>query len=354
MNYFTKGMMAGDANVGLDEVQIFEKAFGGVVHDGEVYLDPMRGVDKRSKVAAKVVEAMKKAVSSIDLTTGGNAAATGTVLIPVWTEPTPVDQTKYETPLRNLFARVACRGKNYNFVRITAKGGASWKAENAPLPEDVDTYASSSVAIKFGYSVGKLTYPAIAAMRGFIDAQSLDLGLKTQALYELEEDTIVNGDASTYGTEFTGLISGITTNATNLSGAAVSLAAIRNEFSVIFQSKGRCNLVVTDTYTHDYVKGLLMDFQRQPASPAEGLPFGIPGAFSLDGVNFIKSQFMPTTSGSRRMLFLDTRWIVMPVLQDVTFQEVPSLNDSTKYMLKVYESLAITFEPAQSQIYGIL
>ena len=340
MQYMTKSMHLEDPNFGKSPEEIFNKGFGGAVSDGELYYDPWRKVDKRPRIKDALLE---KAGPSIDLTTGGEGTA-GHALIPVYVDPAVVDQTRYETPLRALIPRRAVKGKTYDYNKLTAKGGAQWKAEDAPLPEDVDTYDRASVNIKFGYSVGRLSNPAIAAMRGFIDANALDLQVKTQALIELEEDTIINGDASTYTTEFTGLVSSITTNTTAVSDYP-TLAGIRDELATCYNAFGRITLAVTDPFTHNYIKGLLMDFQRQVSPPSDNLPFGIPDAFSFDGVNFIKSQFITSTAGSRRILFLDPRYIFMAVLQDITF--------SRKYMLKVYEAMVVTFEGCMSQMTSI-
>jgi len=43
----------------------------------------------------------------------------------------------------------------------------------------------------------------------------------------------------------------------------------------------------------------------------------------------------------------------MAVLLDITFEELPTPTDSSKYMLKVYEALVNQFEGAMSQIYNI-
>lgn len=348
-----------------DAADIFKACYGdSVVHEQTIY-DPnmvKKGVEFRPEVRIGKSLAEKaylqKAGASIDagLTGGigtGGAGTAGSALIPVYVSPEIIDRTAFETPLRSMIRRIAIRGKTYDFNVVTAKGGASWKVEDASLVEDIDTYDRVSLNVKYGYSIGKLTNQAIAAMNGYVDASALDLARKTAALFELEEDTIINGDATTYPTEFDGLITSITTNTTDMSSAKPSLSDIRGQFATVYQAKGKTDLVVTDINTHNYVKGLLMDFQRQPAPPAEGLSFGIPGAFNFDGANFVPNQFMPQTSNSRRMLFLDTRYLVMAVLLDITFQELPSINDSRKYMLKVYETFANQFESAMSQLYGI-
>jgi len=365
---FFKGMHELDPLRSQDAEAIFRRGFGNAVvpadvdGNGTVLYDPKwvknKSFDNRLKIAKSLkAQVLNKAGTSVDAgltgaTGTGGAGTAGSALIPIWVDPNIVDQTAYETPLRSMIRRVAVRGKTYDFNIISAKGGAHWRTEMGALAEDVDTYDRVSVAMKFGYSVGNVTGPARAAMRGYVDADALDLAVKTAALFELEEDTIINGDLSTYATEYNGLIKSITTN-TTAKGANVALSDIRNELDVTFQAKGRTNLIVTDTYTHSYIKGLLMDFQRQPAPPAENLPFGIPGAFEFDGVPVIKSQFMPTTTTARRVLFLDTRYLFMGVLLDITYEELPSPIDSSKYMLKVYEALCVQFEGAMSQIYTV-
>ena len=163
---------------------------------------------------------------------------------------------------------------------------------------------------------------------------------------------IINGDLTTNPEEPDGMIQLISTNSTSIS-ASVTLVDIRAEIATTFNANGAVTLAVTDASTHNYIKNLLMDFQRQPAPPAEGLPFGIPGGFQFDELSFIKDRFMPTTSGSRRIMILDVRYIFMAVLQDVTYEELAKTNDSNKYMLKEYIAFVMTFEGSSAQITSI-
>jgi len=350
----------------LDEYQVdslFSEGFGaaGIAHK-QCYYDPWQKKDMRTsagKAIAKSMQAnMLRKNASIDagLTGGigtGGAGTAGSALIPVWVVPEPVDRTHVFTPIIDMLPRVAVRGKTYEYNAITAKGGAGYVLEDGAVTEDIDTYDRVSVPIKLAQSSGKVTAFAIEAMKGFLDAQQLDLGVKIQAMRELQENTIINGNASSNSAEFTGLISGITTNTTDKSGAAVTLANIRAEFATTFQAKGAVNLVVTDAFTHNSVKGLLQEYQRVVDPARDQLPFGIPGAFEFDGVVFIKHQNMPTTASSRRMLFLDTRYLLDAVLMDETYKEVASGNTSAKYTIEKFHTFVNTFEGAMSQIFGI-
>lgn len=340
--------MNGDVNA----ESAFDQSFGNEVRNGEFYYQPWIGIDKREEIGQSLLQKSIDKAASLTTTSGGVGTA-GYALIPIYVDPNIVNQARKLTPLVELIPRRAVKGTTYDYNKLTAYGGATWKLEDASLSEDVDTYSRVSVNIKYGYSVGRVTGPSIAGMAGYADALALDLAAKTQALKELEENTIINGDVDTYATEYDGLINGIETNTTDKGSNYVTIANIRTELATTFNARGIITLCVTDAATHNYIKGLLQDWTRQPATPAEGLPFGIPGAFSFDGVDFIKSQFMPTGANSKRILFLDMRYIFMAVLQDITYEELAKNNDSNKYMLKVYEALVVTFESAMSQIYGI-
>jgi HK97 family phage major capsid protein len=318
------------------------------------YWNPFTKVDKKAMIKQVFIDKAKRLnKASIDTQTGG-AGTAGTALVPVYVDPTYVDRTIRQAPLRALYPRRAIKGATYDYIPLTSKGGAVWAAENATIADQVDVYDRTSVAVKYLYAKGRISGPAVAAMRGFIDPSQLDLSVKSASIIEAEEDAIINGDASTNVEEPNGLIVSITTNTTNLSGGLPTLAQIRAEFATSFNAKGQINLVVTDATTHNYVKGLLLDIQRNVDSVTlDNMMFGIPGAFWFDEAIFIKDIFMPTTASAKRMLFLDMRYNFIAVLQDMTFEQKYNEDDNEPYLLKEYITPVSTFEAAQTQIYGI-
>jgi HK97 family phage major capsid protein len=337
-----------------DEINVYDDAFEGKSFE---YYNPMNRVNTKGlyeKAVAKLnstVEQLRKA--SIDTQTGGPGTA-GTALIPVYPDSQVVDRTIRETPLRTMMPRRAVKGLTYDYIPKTSQTEASWEFEGASIADQVDIYDRVSVPIKYLYAKGRLTGPSIAAMRGFIDPAQLDLASKTKGIREAEEEAIINGNTSTNPEEPNGLITLITTNTTDKSSANVTLADLRAEYTTTFNANGQVSVAVTDAATHNYIKGLLLSFQRQVENPSERvMGFGIPDAFEFDGVMFIKDRFMPTSSGSRRILLLDMRYIFMAVLQDLTYEEKFSENDNYPYLLKEYVTLVMTFEASSAQIYGI-
>jgi len=333
--------------------QAFETSFKNAVYDGECYYNPSLKIDKRTK---EIKEAHKETFATIQKAILSNAptyaAGNLPVLIPVFVDPTIVDISRKQTPLVELLPRVAVRGNSVDYNRLTAKGGASFLAEDAALADVTDTYERKTVPVKYAYSVGRVTGQAIAAGAGFIDMRAQDILVKTAALKELEETTTINGDSVANPLEYDGLRTLIATNVTDLLGAPVALADIRTAIAQSFNSGGNVNLAVTDASTHNAIKGLLMTFQRY-VDKAEDLPFGIAGSFSIDGVAFIKSRFMPTGAGVKEILFLDTSVVEMGVLLDATFEDLAKTNDSQKFMIKEYLALILRAEEFCSKIINV-
>jgi hypothetical protein len=70
-------------------------------------------------------------------------------------------------------------------------------------------------------------------------------------------------------------------------------------------------------------------------------------------IPMVASQFMPSTTGSRRLLVLSTDYVERRVLQDVTFEKLAKTEDAEKFMLKTYTTLINKFPEGMGQLYGI-
>lgn len=330
---------------------VFEAGFGKMgVSEDETYFDPLRGIDKRVEMGKAWKAAVQK-TASISTTTGGTY--TGYGLMPPFVDPSMVDKTARNTPLVRLLPRKAVRGRSIVYNIISAKAGASFLGDDAALAEQVDTRSVGTAAIKYLYAVGRVTNPAIASGEGFLNLMSEEIRVKTASMNEALENEIVNGYTSTNDLGFTGLLNGITSNTTNNSGASLTLEQFRTDVNTCFEANGNVDLAVTDGYTHAVLKGLLMDYQRFIQPPAADMSFGIPDAFMIDGVMVIKDRYMPTTAAARKIAFLDTRYLYLAVLQDYTFQEIPSGNDSQKFIIKWYGVLVNEFESCMAIRYGL-
>lgn len=349
---------------GIDVKSAYSHSFGALT-DKTRYVDPKYGVDMRSELNERLNEgiARMKALS----TTAGGAGTAGYGMIPVYVDPRIVDVTRKETPLVELIPRVTNQGMTADYNKITAKGGGFTAAEDAALAETNDTYERASTGIKFLYAVGRVTGPTQAAQPSYMlegfqssggglgtspfsnvaspNAKQLEVIMKARELRELEENLIVNGDATTDATQFSGIVKlQATTNVVDLDGAALTYDDIETAILYAIQDGGRPKLgVASPSVVKDIRKIIIDTYRYSPTDMSGSLPFGIPASIVLDTmagrVPVIFSRFLSDTSGAKQIFFLDTDWIEMRVLQDMTYEDLAKTNDSQKFMLKIYECL---------------
>ena len=343
---------------GLDAQDAYFKTFGNLKNKTK-YWDPVSNVDLRMEAGFKATT-----------TTQGGAGTAGYAMIPVYLSPLVVDQTRKRTPLVELIPRVTNLGMYADWNNITAKGAGFTAAEDAALAEADDTLDRNSVAIKFLYSVGRVTGPAMAGQPAFVlegfqgtgsglggsafgnvsapNATQFRILTAARAIKELEESLIVNGDASTTATEFSGIVKlQGTTNVVNLDSAALTYDDIETAVQYSFDDGGIIKLAVGSSSAVRDVRKIILDTFRYSPSDIPGgvLPFGVPSAVLLQTmvgpVPLIPSMYLSNTSGAKQIYFLDTDFIEMRVLQDMTYERLGKTNDSDKFFLKIYEALVM-------------
>jgi len=344
----------------IDSKGAYAHSFGAL-KDETVYSNAWTGVDYRADLKDKMSIGMK----ALNTETGG-AGTTGYALIPIFVDPRIVDVTRKFTPLVELIPRVTNQSMTADYNQITAKGGGYTAAEDAALPEKNDTYDRASTAIKFLYAVGRTTGQAQAAVPSYIlegfqpsgaglgggetfgstgvpNARQLEVIMKAREMRELEENLIVNGDADTDSTQFSGIVKlQSATNVVDLDGAAMTWDDIETAVRYAFDGGGRPKLAVASSSVVQDLRKLIIDtFRYNPGDMAGSLPFGVSASIVLQTmvgpIPVIPSMYLSNTSGAKQIYFLDTDWIEMRVLQDMTYEDLAKTNDSSKFMLKIYE-----------------
>lgn len=355
---------------GLDMQDAYAISFGQLKHKTRYY-DPM-GEDLRIKADMKAT----------DIEQGG-AGTTGFAMIPVYLSPQIVDETRKNTPLVELFPRVTNLGTTAEWNNITDKGDAFTALEDAAFGESDDTIDRNSVPIKYLYSVGRVTGQALAGQPAFVlqgfqgtgsglggsafadvstqNANQLRVVTASRALKELEENLIINGDASSDATQFSGIIKlQGSENIKDLDGGALVYDHVEEAVQYAFDDGGRPKLAVGSSAAVRQVRKIILDtFRYNPSDVPSGvLPFGVPAVVMLDTmvgmIPLIPSMFMSNTAGAKAIYFLDTDFIEMRVLQDMTFERLGKNNDSDKFFLKIYECLILKNPKFNSFIDNIL
>ena len=325
--------------------------------------------DMRPLLKAKLDEGFKSFQTKALNTTTGGVGTAGNALIPVFVDQRIVDQSRKETPLTEVIPRVTNFGITADFNVVTEKGAAFTAAQDASLDEANDTFKRESTPIKFLYAVGRTTGQAQAAFPSYMlegfqpsgtalpgaggafananapNAMQIEVLLKARSIKEKEEDLIINGDASVTSTEFSGIVKlQGTTNVTDLTGNALTLDDIEDTVELAYEQGGRPKLAVASPSVMTDIRKLLRDTIRWPLLPGTGvIDFGVPVSVVLNTmvgpIPVIPSRFLSNVAAQRSIYFLDTDYIEMRVLLDMTFERLAKTNDSDKFMLKIYEAL---------------
>lgn len=347
----------------FDSDAAYAQSFGALPNK-TVYSNPAMDIDVRGDLNQSYETGLKA-----HTTQTGGAGTAGYALIPVYVDPKIVDQSRKYTPLVEMFPRVTNRGMYADFNVITAKGGAFTRAEDAALNESTTTYDRDSTQIKFLYAVGRVTGPSRAAQpsymlagmqpgsgatgpfsdQGAMNAKQQEVLVKARELKELEENLIVNGNATTSaiagnpnGTEFDGFVTiQATTNKLDKNSTELALGDIDTAIQYAFDDSGRPNLGVCDSATYTDLIGLLnqrIGYMQSQETVMWGFTSIVLNTM-VGKIPVIPSQFLSNSSGSKSLYFLDLSVWELRVLQDMTYEELAKTNDSDKFMLKIYETL---------------
>jgi len=342
--------MSWDVTDIADEGGIYRTSFGNMV-SGTVYDDGVnlhKHFDVRSGKMFDSYEDFTKAVN-----VGAASGAAGYALTPVVYDPEVIDITRKETPLQTIIPKRSNLGKTANYYRYTGRGAASWGVEDPALNEADGTREAVSSDLKYLRVVGRVTGVAQAAGAHFYNAINEERMQKTQSMTMQIEDALINGDTATTATEPNGLIKLLTANNTAVS-AAVTLSDVNDMLDDCFVDLGHINLMITDAYTLTAIREQMQDFVRyaDPVNVAWGMQ-AIAFNSNHGVVPIMASMYMPTTSGSRRIIACDTRTLEQRVLMDITFEDLAKTSDSYKFLMKSYRANIAKFIEGNGQLTSI-
>ena len=336
----------------VDVESLYKSSFGDepdeTMYDGPLQITKDYFPDLKKNFVARAANVAKAANA------GAASGGTGYVPMPLMYDSAVVDITRKFTPIKGIIPKVTNKGLTANYYRLTARGSASWGAENPALTESDDTKALQSETIKYCRIIGRVTGVAEVGGAHFESTMRGEMLQKTQTLNETIENALINGDNGSDPYQPDGLIQLLSSNTTDMSGSAPTLEDVDGLVNDCFISKGAPNLLITDPYTASGLKNQIMSVVRYQ-NPYTSVAWGLQ-ALSINTVvgeiPLIVSQFMPTTADTRRILCLNTNFLEQRVLQDITFQRLAKTDDSEKFMLKVYMTLVNKFPEGMGQLYG--
>ncbi|MFW5902916.1 MAG: SU10 major capsid protein, partial [archaeon] len=177
------------------------------------------------------------------------------------------------------------------------------------------------------------------------NALQYEVQKRTRALRELEEDLIINGDTGSDSTEFDGIVKlQGTTNEIDLAEETLSFSDIEDAIEKAYTNGGMPNLAVCSPGVYSQIRKMMVDLGRYSLKDlGSQQKYGVGSEVTLQTavgeVTVIPSRALDNSDNNKSIYFLDTNYIEMRVLQDMTYEPLAKTNDSQKFFLKIYECL---------------
>lgn len=252
------------------------------------------------------------------------------------------------TPLWNQFRKERATSNAIVFKDQLDVPLASFGAELAALPApNYAEYAERAVALKSIYSRGELSGQLIAASSAsYMDAYEREIRNHVTGLIHTLEDTIVTGDSDAHPTQFDGLIKWIdnVVDAATLNGRAGTAAALTLSDLEVMQDStttGAFDLLIMGAATRRRLWSVLQP-QIRFIGEAE-----IDGGFKVPAYNGLPIlQHRPHSTEAAALmegviLGVNKEQVWLPVLQDLTYEELAHTRDSTDFIIKMYLTLVV-------------
>lgn len=270
--------------------------------------------------------------------------STGDILVPEVVTAGIREYFEKRTPLWNQFRKETAESNAIGFRDQLSIPVASFGAEMGALPAAQNaTYAERAVMLKSIYTRGEISGQLIAATRSELDVLQREIRNHTLGMVNTLENTLVVGDSDARPNEFDGLDKWIT-NEVSLApeeGDAPGLTLNHLELMRDSTTTGMYNLLIMDSATRRRLWSVLQPQVRFIGETE------IEGGFKVaayNGTPIIETR--PTTSEARaamanKILGVNTDMIWIPVLQDLTYEELAHTRDSTDFMLKMYVGMIV-------------
>jgi len=248
------------------------------------------------------------------------------------------------TPLYNQFRKEKTTSTTIAFKDQLDLPVASFGAELGAMPAPQHaTYGERAVMLKSLYSRGEVSGQLVAASEAYIPALEREIRNHTRAMINAVENTLVVGDSSARPNEFDGLVKWIT-NTVDASNGGTAAPLRLSDLEVMRDSTttGEYDLYIANAEVRRRLMSVIL-----PQVRFQGETKVIDGGFEVfayQGVPFVEVKpHTPQAAAAMENIILgvnrDMVWI--PVLQDLTYEELAHVRDSTDFIIKMYLGLVV-------------
>lgn len=252
------------------------------------------------------------------------------------------------TPLWNQFRKENATSDAIVFKEQDNVPLASFGAELAALPQPNHAeYSERAVTMKSLYTRGELSGQLIAASsKSYVDAYEREIRNHLMGMIHTIEDKLVTGDSTTSPTEFDGLIKWVTNEVdasalNNRAGTPGPLTLSDMEVLQDSTTTGSYDLLIFDAATKRRLWSILQPQMRFSNDVT------IDGGFTVPSYNGVPiSIHRPHSAAGKTamenvILGINKEQVWIPVLQDLTYEELAHTRDSTDFIIKMYLTLIV-------------
>jgi len=266
-----------------------------------------------------------------------------------------VEEANRLVPLRAALRRVPWSTNAFECNVRTALPTSGFYAETAAFSETNSTYVRRQFPIKQLKAEGTVSNLLIDTSKDYINALQVEIEGALRSLVQYEEEGIITGNETSVPAQFDGLRVQITSTI-DAAGVEISLNLLDQAIRAIREQGAVPNLIVCSI--REYMR--LSQIMRGSTTynwTSVATEFGV-DLIKYMNIPIIASHYMPTnlTYGTTpattfsEVLVLDTTQILIPVVRDITYEEVPETTDGISFRLKTYMGCAVKYPLAQRRI----
>lgn len=282
------------------------------------------------------------------------AATTGDILIPEIIEAGIREYFEARTPVWNQFRKERVDNNAVMYKVQDSVPVASFGAELAALPAAQNaTYSERAIPLKSIYTRGEVSGQLIASSRTFVDVLQREVRNHTIGMINTLETTLVTGDSAARPNEFDGLNKWITNTVDareDLTADAVdnptAQPLVLNHLELLLDAPryAGANMLFMNSATRRRLWSVLQPQVRFIGETE------INGGFKVKAYNELPIIEVkpnvdivanPAANLTGVILAVNTDMVWIPVLQDLTYEELAHTRDSSDFFIKMYVGMVV-------------
>ena len=285
--------------------------------------------------------------------------AEGSVLIPEKLDPILLELANERLVLRNLLQRIPWGTNSYAWNVRTSLPDSVFYSETDDFNASNSTFERRDEAIKMLRAEGQVSNLMQDASQELVDALSVEIDGALQALLQGEDDALINGDSSDDVKEFDGLIAQID-NEVDGGESSITLDMLDEAIAGIIDAGGKPDLIVMNPRDKQELNKIMRDqmsYMWDTVDTRAGTRL-----VAYQDVGIYTSPFVPKadtsdaatpTTDLSTIIVLDSSQIVIPVLRNITYEEIPTTLDANAFRIKEYLTLAVKAPERQYKIVDV-